>query len=115
MKAVLTRFSGSRLARILGWTTAAITWGAVALSSSVTDTDQSTVTPRNPVQPPPTPNAAERQQVESFPEEPEGGLVILRGIPVEDPEPVTVVRRVVVQSQSPSATPAPKTQESSGS
>lgn len=115
--AFLKRFSGSRLAKIIGWTTAAITWGAVALSSSLSDSNQAQATPPEPAQSQRTPpiSTVPRQEVESFPEEPEGGLVILRGVPVEVPEPATVVRRVVVQSSAPAVSPAPRTQESSGS
>lgn len=115
MKALIKRFAGSRLARILGGTAAAITWAAVGLSSSLTDSSQSEAIPVEPTEPEVTPSTSVAAHVvESFPEEPMGGLVILRGIPVENPEPVTVVRRVVVQSQ-PSVSPAPPTQESSGS
>lgn len=112
---LLKRFSGGRIARILGWTTAAVTWGAVAISSALADSGQAEPTPPEPPPDPTTTTIAEASSVDSFPQEPAGGLVILRGIPVENPEPVTIVKRVVVQAPGPSVSPAPPTQSSSGS
>jgi hypothetical protein len=111
------RFSGGRFARIVGWTTAAVTWGAVAVSSALgAESSQEPPSGSSETQPnEATTTSPHGIATDGFPAEPAGGLVILRGIPAAEPQPVTVVKRVVVQSPARSVSPAPSSQSSSGS
>lgn len=108
------RLPASRIAGIVAWTAASVTWGTAAIAIA-------NVTPEPPLpeasaDPEPVvliePQAAE--VLAPVPTMPESGLIVLRYTPSEKPEAQVVVRRVVVSSPSgggsstPTAsTPAP--------
>lgn len=107
------RFSSRRLSRILGWTAATVTWSAVAMTAGLAAADQK-ANVSNVGPPFPAVNPASSTTVARFPSEPEGGLVIIKGIPDPTSRPVTVVKRIVQQQQAPLG-PAPSVQQSNGS
>lgn len=105
------RLPASRIAGIVAWTAASVTWGTAAIAIA-------NVTPEPPLpeasaDPEPVvliePQAAE--VLAPVPTMPESGLIVLRYTPSEKPEAQVVVRRVVVSSPSGggSSTPAAST------
>jgi hypothetical protein len=106
------RLPASRIAGIIAWTAASVTWGTavVAIANVAPEPPQ----PEASADPEPVvliePQAAE--VLAPVPTMPESGLVVLRYTPSEKPEAQVVVRRVVVSSPSgggstAAATPAP--------
>ena len=112
------RYSSQRVARILGWTTVAVTWGATVIARGLGAPAAGDAVPQEPSLEPALVAAASSTSL-TFPDEPDGGLVIIRGTAIPNPEPVTVVRRVVVAQASQSApitiTTEIKKQKSEGS
>jgi hypothetical protein len=102
------RFSSWRVAKVVGLTTAALTWSAALFARLVGfPTAEATVPPPDAApEPQPVTSAVDVLQP-ALPELPEGGLYIIRATKTEAPQPI--VRRVVVQQTSPSqpAPPAP--------
>ena len=94
------RLPVSRVAGIIAWTAASVTWGTavVALANVTPEPAQSEAS----VDPEPVvliaPQAAE--VLAPIPTMPDSGLVVLRYTPSEKPEAQVVVRRVVVSSPS---------------
>lgn len=108
------RFPSSRLARILGWTVAGVTWGAVALSKAVGSSPVSTPPPEPASPEEATVAPAAEEAVAAVPAMPAGGLTVIR-VSVEDrPQPAAAPRQAVVRSTPAAASPPAATATGGG-
>lgn len=108
---LVKRLFPSRWARILAWTGAALAWSTVGVASVAKSSQVETLdTPGSPDPLVTTPETSTTLAV--LPDEPAGGLVIIRYQPVAPPAPEVVVRsvagpRVATQNPTPAQGPAP--------
>ena len=115
----------TRIAGIVAWTAASVTWGT-AIVATANAAPEPEISADGPDPEPVVIIEPEAQEVLApVPTMPESGLVVLRYTPSEKPEAKVVVQRVVVSSpssgggsspaSSPAKAPAPAKVKSSGS
>jgi hypothetical protein len=113
----IKRLRPGRLARIVGWTTATLTWGTTAVAvaaGAVSDGEDPEVAAPPPTAEPPQMIVSRTTTQAPLPAQPSGGLVVIRFTPVERPEAQVITRTVTVAGQAPataSQSPAPAAQQ----
>jgi hypothetical protein len=97
----------TRVAGIVAWTAASVTWGT-AIVATANVAPEPVITADGPDPEPVVIVEPEVQEILApVPTMPESGLVVLRYTPSEKPEAKVVVQRVVVSSPSPGGGSAP--------
>lgn len=107
-----------RMAGIVAWTAASVTWGTALVATANAVPAADVVARASDPDPIVAVESDEHVTLAPVPAMPESGLVVLRYTPSERPDAKVVVRRVVVSSPSASSTASTKAQakvESSGS
>ena len=93
------RLPATRIAGIIAWTAASVTWGTALVATANTAPEpQQMAEGTDPVST--LLEAQDQAALTPVPAMPESGLVVLRYTPSEKPEPQVIVRRVVVSSPS---------------
>ncbi len=102
------RLPATRIAGIVAWTAASVTWGTALVAAATTVPAPQQTTEGTDPEPIVLIDSKDQEALAPLPTMPESGLVVLRYTPSEKPEPQVVVRRVVVSSPSGggSATPS---------
>ena len=106
----MSRLPAGRLARIGAWTGAAIAWGTTMIV--VRDVAAVGASPSDPTMDPATADSLSVVGA-AVPAMPDDGLVILRYVPLPDPQPEVITRYVTVtvpvggEASTPAAVPAP--------